>query len=408
MLTRLLADTFTRGRVLGEDQEEAEIILGGQRTAAGERVSEVTAMKVAAVYSCVSLLSSSVELMPLHVRQDVGDGVLRDDRASRLWELLHDRPNSEMHAGDFWGWATRCMQLLGNAYGWLERDPLGRVVAIWPLHPRRVTPRRNQITRRKYYEVTAPDDLERVEFYGSTDEILQIRGFGGNALQGESVISYQRETIGRALREDRHVSETLRNHARPGGLLKVKGKLEQDAADRLAARWQAAHSGGKVGGTAVLEEDASWESVTMTAADLELLQQRALSREDIANAFHVPPDMVITGTKQANLHYSSDESRDLRLVKYGVMPWAGRIQRALEVCDMLPWRFGMPTGRRVPRFDPDGLLLADILTRFQAYKQGIDAGWLDPNTPRRKEDLEPIEGLDKPIPVTVKPAETER
>jgi HK97 family phage portal protein len=404
-LAQLVADTFSRGHVLGEGDEE--FLLGGNRTAAGERVSEKTAMKVAAVYSCISIIESSVRLMPLHVRQDTGDRILRDDRESRLWSLLHDRPNPEMHAADLWEWVSRCLMLRGNGFGWLQRGPLGTVDAIWPLHPRRVNVVRDRRTRRKMFEVSAPDDLERVEFYGTTDEIIHFKGAGGNALEGESVIQAQRETIGRALREDRHASETLRNHARPGGILRVKGRLDTEPRERLAKQWKAAHGGNKVGGTAVLEEDTEWQKVTMTAADLELVKQRAISREDIAIAFKVPGDMVLAGSS-ANLHYSSDASRDVRLVKYGVMPWADRIQSGLEICDMLPWRHGMPIGRRVPRFNPAALLRADEKTRFEAYKLGVDGFWLDPNEPRRIENLEPIDGLDKPIPRPDKPAPEKR
>jgi HK97 family phage portal protein len=403
-LASLVADTFSRGHVLGEDEG---FLLGGQRTAAGERVSEATATKVAAVYGSVAIIAGSVRLMPCRVRQDIGDRVLREDRGSRLWGLLRERPNSEMHAADLWEWVARCLLLRGNAYGWLERGPLGTVEAIWPLHPRRVNVVRDRRTRRKVFEVSAPDDLERVEFYGTTDEIIHFKGAGGSGLVGESVIHAQRETIGRAIKEDRHAAETLRNNARPAGILRIKKKLQPEAKERLAKEWQAAHGGRKIGGTALLEEDAEWQSVTMTTADLELVKQRAISRDDIAIAFVLPGDMLLA-TGAANLHYSTDETRDVRLVKYGVMPWTDRIQSALEICDMLPWRYQMPVGRRVPRFDPAGLLMADEKTRFEAYKLGIEAKWLDPNEPRRIENLEPIEGLDKPFPQLDSPTPEKR
>ncbi len=404
-LAQLVAETFSRGHVLGEGDGE-EFLLAGQRTRAGERVTETTATKVAAVYGAVAIISGSVRLMPCHVRQDTGDRVLRDDRDSRLWGLLRERPNAEMHAADLWEWVARCQLLRGNAYGWLERGPLGTVEAIWPLHPRRVNVRRDRRTRRKVFEVSAPDDLERVEFYGTTDEIIHFPGAGGNLLEGESVIQAQRETIGRALREDRHAAETLRNQARPGGILRVKKRLDDDARDRLAKQWKRAHGGSKVGGTALLEEDTEWQKVTMTTADLELVKQRAISRDDIAIAFVLPGDMLLA-SGAANLHYSTDETRDVRLLKFGVMPWTDRIQSALEICDMLPWRHGMSTGRRVPRFMPSALLKADQKTRFEAWKLGLEAGWLDADEVRRSEDLEPA-GLDKPFPINDKPPREQR
>jgi HK97 family phage portal protein len=389
---RMLASASSRGHVLGAG-EEGDIILGGQRTAAGETVTEETALRVAAVYSCVSLISSSVRLMEARVRQDTGDGILRDDRSSSLWSLLCEKPNPEMSAGDLWEWVAKCLLLRGNAYLYLMRDRLGRVQYLWPLNPRRVYVRRDLITREKVFEVFAPDNFERVEFSGTSTEILHVKGFDAGALVGKSVIYHQRETIGRSLREDRHASETLRNNARPGGILKVKARLDKERAERLQASWQAAHGGGKSGGTAVLEEDTEWEQVTMSAADLELIAQRQISREDIAMAFQVPSDMVAAGKVSNNLHYSSDESRDLRLVKYGVMPWTNRIQGALEICDMLPWGYGIKGGRRVLRFDPRTLLLADIKTRYEAYEKA--KWWLAVDEIRNEENLEPV-GFDKP------------
>jgi len=389
----MLAAAATRGHVLSTG-DEAEIFLSGQRTAAGETVNEETALTVAAVYSCVSLIASSVRLMDARVCQDTGDEILRNDRSSSLWGLLCEKPNPEMAAGDLWEWVTKCLLLRGNAYLYLMRDRLGRVQYLWPLNPRRVFVRRDFRSREKLFEVFAPDDFERVEFVGTSTEILHIKGFDAAGLVGKSVIYHQRETIGRTLKEDRHAAQSLRNNARPGGILKVKGKLGADQAKRLGKSWDAAHGGERSGGTAVLEEDASWERVTMSAADLELIAQREISREDVAMAFQVPSDMVAAGNKSNNLHYSSDSSRDLRLVKYGVMPWTDRIKGAVEICDLLPWRYGIKSGRRVLLFDPKTLLLADIKTRYEAYERA--KWWLAPDEVRAEENLEPV-GMPKPL-----------
>ena len=405
MIGRALANAVSRGHVIGEGDEEL-ILLGGHVTAAGERVTPETAQKVAAVFACVFYTTQAVRAMPLRVVRDTGDGVLRPERDSRLWELLHDRPNPEMHAGELWEWVTRAMQLRGNAYCWIDRMPDGRVQWLRPLNPGRVEVGRHPLTRKKMFVVHAPDDREQVQFVGGTDDILHFKGLGDDPLLGVSVIHYMRENIGRSLSEDRHASTAMKNGARPSGLLSVPGKLDDDRAKLLAERWNSAHGGSKAGRTAVLEDGAEWKPVVMSNSDLELVKQRAISREDIAIAWAMPGDMVLAGSS-ANLHYSSDASRDVRFVKYAAMPWATRIQQGLEICDLLPWTFG-GDGRLLPRFNPDGLLKADIKTRYEAYKLGIEAGWLDPNEPRRREDLEPVEGLDKPKPLLDKPASERR
>lgn len=396
MIAEALRGAFRRGHVIGEGGE-LSFLTGGYGTAAGESVSKETALKVASVYGAVSIISSAIRAMPLEVKHDRGDEILRPARDSRLWGLLHDQTNPEQHASEFWEWVSLCLLLKGNAYSWIDREPNGQVRYLRPLNPGRVQVYRDQLTRRKGFLVTAPDDKEQVVFAGTTDDILHFRGFGDDPLVGVSVIHHMREAIGRALSEDRHAATTMKNQGRPSGVLSIKGRLDDERATSLARRWQAAHGGaGKAGRVAVLEEEAEWKPVTMSAADLELVQQRAISREDIAIAFQIPGDMLLAGN-QANLHYSTDATRDVRLVKHAVMPWAKRIQDALEICELLPW--GANPGRLVPRFNPDGLLRADIKTRYEAYQLGLDAGWLAPDEVRAIEDREPLGGtFDKPKP----------
>lgn len=396
MIAGALAHLFggVQARVIGDD-DDAFILTGGARTTAGERVSPETALTVAAMFGGVGIIASGVRAMPLRVLEDRGQGPLLPARASRLWGLLHDQANPEMHASELWEWLTLCAILRGDGFAWIEQDRNLMPVGLWPVRPGRVRVEWDRRLRRKVFHVTAPGSDDLVEFTGTTRNMIHVRGFGDDPLVGKSVIHYLRETVGRALSEDRRAASTMRNNGRPGGILKVKGRLDDEGAKRLKERWDAAHGGRRSGGTAVLEEGTEWEGVEMTAADMELVKQRMVSREDFAIALQIPGDMLLAGS-QANLHYSSDATRDVRLVKYALMPWAKRIQDALEISEGLQWWFaGAGAARLVPRFNPEGLQRADIKTRYDSYKAGIDAGWLAPNEAREKEDLQPLEGLDK-------------
>lgn len=376
-----------RGHVIGST--DADVLAGGMRTAAGERVTAETALKVAAVYTCVSIIASGVRAMPLRVVRDSGDGVMTPDRQARLWELLHRKPNDEMSAGELWERIAWDAMLRGNGYAIFTFDRFGRVDGIWPLANGRVQVGRDPRTRRKVYAVSAADDRERIQFVGNSTDILHVKGDPGpDPLLGVSVIQRLREIIGRSLAEDRHAATMMRNQGRPSGILSVQGRLDDARAERLAKRWNAAHGGAaNAGRTAVLEDGAKWEPVALSAADLELVKQRAISREDIAIAFKVPGDMVLAGNS-ANLHYSSDPTRDVRLVKHAIMPWGQRIQEALETNERLPWQPDQHA-----RFNPDALLRADIKTRYEAYAQS--RFWQTINEIRRKEDLPPIAGGDR-------------
>jgi HK97 family phage portal protein len=392
----LIADRLAQLIPSGESRSfigsGTDLLLGGPQTDSGERVTGETAMKVAAVYAATSIIANSIRLMPMRVLEDRGDNVLRPRRDHRLWDLLHDQPNPEMHAADVWEWATWCLILRGNAYLYLQRGRDGRVEWLRPINPLRVDVGRDPDTRRKMFAVYSADDREQVQYLGDTFDILHIKGLGLDPLVGVSAVHYLAETIGRARVEDRHSASTVNNSARPGGILKVPNKLSTEAAARLKAQWDAAHGKGKGGGTAVLEQDADWEQVSMSSSDIELAKQRSISREDIAVGFQIPGDMMLLGI-EGGLHYSTDLTRDVRLLKHAVMPWGSRIQTALEICEMLPW--GVPGGRLLPRLHPDALLRADIKSRYEAHRDGVEGGFITPNEAREVEDKDPLPDGDR-------------
>ncbi len=83
--------------------------------------------------------------------------------------------------------------------------------------------------------------------------------------------------------------------------------------------------------------------------------------------FGVPPEMVAAAVAGQSVTYSNIETKPLALLKFGVGPWLVGLQAGLD--DLLP-------GGIVGRFDPAGLLRADLKTRCQSYQIAIDGGWL--------------------------------
>ena len=59
------------------------------------RVSTVDgAMQISTVYACVELLANTISTLPLYVYEESADGAKVPAKSSRLWMLLHDRPNA--------------------------------------------------------------------------------------------------------------------------------------------------------------------------------------------------------------------------------------------------------------------------------------------------------------------------
>jgi HK97 family phage portal protein len=112
-----------------------------QRGDAGEVVVEETAYSLSAVWACVNLLAGTIASLPLMVYRTDRDGKRTVARDHRLYRVLHDSPNYDQTAVDFWEFVSASLELWGNAYARIERSG-GEVTGLHPVAPNLISTRR--------------------------------------------------------------------------------------------------------------------------------------------------------------------------------------------------------------------------------------------------------------------------
>src|ERR1051325_10488693 len=90
-------------------------------SAAGEAVTGVSSMGLSAVWACSNLISGSISSLPCQVFRNV-DGVRQADGDHPLYRVLHDSPNYDQTALDFWDFMCLSLELWGNAYARVVRS----------------------------------------------------------------------------------------------------------------------------------------------------------------------------------------------------------------------------------------------------------------------------------------------
>jgi HK97 family phage portal protein len=335
----------------------------------GENVTEETALEVAAVLSCVSLLADSVASLPLRAITQTGDRSVGVETPTFLtfpaatvtqYELIHMVVSS--------------LALHGNAYLWLDYagGTAGMPSQIVPLHPDNVNV---TITGndRTYTVAGQPIDI---------NQILHLRWFTPpQAARGISPLHQQRNTIGSALAVERHVSQWYGEGGTPSSVLEVEGDISVEAAKVLQATWETQHRRRRR--PAVLSGGVKWKPISASAADMELNASREYSVSEIARVFRIPAHMI--GAKSASQTYTNNEQAGLNFLTFTLLPWLRRIESAFT--DL------MPPGQRV-QFDTAAFLRADTINRYRAHQLGIASGFLTPNEVRAIEGLERFEGGD--------------
>jgi len=364
---------------------------GGGVSSSGIIVNPQNAMQSAAVYSCVKVLAESVGVLPLCVYTKGPNGAKTPNEKHPLWEILHEQPNDYQSSVEFLETMVLHLTLRGNAYAYVNRARSGRVVELIPLHPDMVMVTMNGQNVVEYRAGTEQGGQRTMD----RSEILHIKGLSMNGWLGISPIAYARESIGLALATEKFGGQLFRNGAKPGGVLEVPELLSDQAYTRLKASFDSASSGENAHKTAILEQGAKFSKIGLAPDDAQFLDTRKYQRAEIAGIFRVPAHLI---NDLEHATFSNIENMSLDFVKFSLMPWLSRIEKAMRR-DLFS---ADDKATQSLRFNIASLLRGDAASRAAYYASGITNGWLVRNEARAMESelgiaLNPLDGLDTPL-----------
>ncbi|MCL2509181.1 MAG: phage portal protein [Oscillospiraceae bacterium] len=355
----------------------AQFLFGG--TASGKAVNERTAMTVTAVYACVRILAEAIAGLPLHVYKYKPGGGKERVPDHTLFRLLHDAPNQEMTS---FVWRETLMShllLWGNAYAQIIRDGRGRVLALYPLLPNKMSVDRDKNTGRIFYAYKKDAGEPAMLF---KEDVLHIPGLGFDGLVGYSPIAMAKNAVGLALATEEYGAAFFQNGANPGGVLETPGVIKDPK--RLRDSWNAGHQGsGNAHRIAVLEDGVKFHAIGIPPNEAQFLETRKFQINEIARIFRVPPHMLADLERAT---FSNIEHMSLEFVKFTLDPWVVRWEQSLQQSLLLP----SEKADFFIRFNVDGLLRGDYQSRMQGYATGRQNGWLSANDIRALESMNRI------------------
>lgn len=378
----MILDRLYRNAINVSDPESVARALDGYAaTASGAVVNERTAMAQATVYACVRILSESIAMLPIRLMRHQNGRTDEVDTHNAL-DVLYT-PNGWMTPHEYMQLWVSCVELRGNFNSFKNRNGRSEVRELLPLLPQQVTVRQEPDWSLVY---TVSGDKESGTF--TQEQILHARGLSSDGYQGMSTLQVHRESIGLALQTEKHGASLFKNGAQLGVILQHPKTLGDDAYKRLKSEFDAKYAGaGNAHKTLILEEDMKVEKVTMTAQDSQFLETRRFQKQEIAAIFGIPM-FLLNDTEKSTTWGSGLEQISKAFVTYTLKPRLSRITQTLarELLSRSERR------NHFFAFDTDEFNLASLKERFEAYAKGIEAGLINPNEGREKENMNPREG----------------
>lgn len=347
------------------------------------------ALQLSVVWSCIRLIAETIATLPLitYERKVVNGREIRVvAREHPLYYLLHDSPNADMTAVEFWEAVVSQICLWGNAYCLKSYGAAGRIVALDPLNPALMTVRRSLDGAVRYLYA---DPRGQKEF--NEGEIWHIKGFGTDGLMGISPITAGWRSMCGATATENASASTFANNMRTQAVVSVKEFLNKEQREQMKTKVMGAVFGdARSGQLQLLEGGAEYKQLSMNPNDAQMLETRSFSVEDLCRWFGMPPSMIGHGTAVSNWG-TGREQINLNLIQYVLRAYMVRIEQGIKKSLMKP----AERARFFSEYSVEGLLRGDSVTRFQVYAAATQNGLKTRNECRALENDPPLPGGDE-------------
>ena len=333
-----------------------------QSLTGGLTITDNTTLSIPVALRCVQLLSDSIGSLPFDSYRD-------NEKLDPTPTILR-LPDPSQTRVETLGAAVTSLVMRGNAFFLLgNRDRFGFPQSAILLSPDAVSVRMDQAGTILYQVNGLSYDSE---------SILHIRGgvVQPGAISGAGPLQLQRRTLGLALAGDESASDLHVSGSIPSGVISSPAELTQEESQVLKSSFMRAH-GGRQKSPAVLSGGLSYQALSFSPDDLQLLESRRFSAEQICTIFGVPPHLVGVPIQESKT-YSNVQQDNKFFLMYTLRGLMSRIEQSFSSL--------LPRGQ-VALFDTDDFQRADRLQRYEAHKIGLEAGWLTVDDVRKIEDL---------------------
>jgi HK97 family phage portal protein len=359
--------------------------LFGSEAASGEQVTVESSLTVSTVYRCVNILANSVGMLPFQTFKKTSKGRERDSN-HKVSYLISNRPNPYQNPFIFKHLIETHRNLWGNAYINIDWGWDGRPEALWLLNPSVTEAKVDIPTNTLWYKTTLPNGKQVIL---PDSDIIHVKTLSTDGLHGKPPIQLARESIGSTQAGQKFKGRFYKNGASPSGLLKVPGKINEDAKEVVRTEWEKANTGlSNAQRIAILDAGLEYQSIGMPLKDAQFVEGMKFDKAEVANFFNVPLHMV---NELANSTYSNMEQQYMDFIQNTLGPIV--VQYEQEFSYKL---FSLPEQKRYYlKYNLEALLRGDSTARANFYSMLLDKGVFSINEVRELEEKDAIEGGDQ-------------
>ena len=345
-------------------------------------VNKYSAMNISAVYRAVEIISDSVAMLPIKIKQV-------DKEHS---EIMDEHPlnfvfeNNLISKFNLIKLLLQSVMLRGNGFAYIHRGADGTAIGLQFLQAEDVTISYNKQKQELYYlcNIVSKKKIEACN-------MIHLIKNTYDGINGVSVLSYANRSIQLASNTENSANSFFTNGCNLSGVLTVQGQLNDKQRNDIRTSWNQAYANGG-NGLAILQGNMAYQPIQLNAADSQMLESRQFNVEDIARFFGISP--ILLGDL-SHASYNSIEALQQMFLLHTLQPY-------ITLCEEEFTRklFKPSEKNLVVNFDETAMLKTDKEKLANYYAKLLEKGVLCVDEVRREMGYSEIGAKDHIIPYT--------
>lgn len=360
---------------------DLDSFLGAFRTVLGTRNFSRKEYYYGVVFSCVDAIATAVSATNFELYKKTSkDKKPIDHDAVKLL----DKPNKYQSGVDLLYLISSHIDTCGRAFVYPVKSLSGKVTELVVFDPNRVKIAKDEEANITGYVYR---NYKNAEVPFEANELIPIfRPNPFNQLEGISTIEMAKRAIESDINAQDFNSAFFVNGAYPSGVLSTEQALSDQAFQRFKARWREEHEGkANAHKTAILDMGLKYQVVQPSQKDMEFIEGRKLSRDEILSIFRVHKSIL--GISE-DVNRANAESAEYTFAKRVVLP---RLELIFEKLN----EFYLPlfTDSKDLTLEFSNPVPEDKEFELKRKQTAVNS-WLTINEIRSEEGYEPLDGGD--------------
>lgn len=347
------------------------------------------AMKVTALNEGINQISDAVAALPVYLYKREADGSREkiEDKRNRLLNLENSK-----HSTSFNMKKNLIVDFLfyGNGYLDINRDVKNEIISLMHVPYK-------DIQLIDVNPVNRREAEYQYSYWGMTNQFHEVLNLARNPykdqLNGVGILSEGSMALDGAIGLDEYSKNVINTGFNARGIIESEKVMSKPSRNSLTSMLKKFFSGGRnAGKILILDDGMKFKGLSLSPADMNLLQQKSFTVEDIARLLKMPGYML--GASGSSMVYSNVEQTQLMFLQMTIDPILRLVEDTLN--KYLLTEDEKATGFFF-EFNTQNMLRTTPEKEIQMYANAVKGSLLTVNEARRKLNWGHIDGMDRPI-----------